>query len=388
VRVPASVVSVCVPARAAMQCADVPPAVGAPASHSGGSRLEFGMTMVRTGEKDEKQKNAKWKRAEVPSDVFDGRWERDAYVMEYMPQVAGAFSLHLWARERQESFSKASRHAKSSKEPSNKAGRSSAEAKEAAEAARSGREALPGSPFRLIVCPADADATGSYVDGFSKAVEKVEHDKVGIGKKGPDASPSATPPLIRAGTSNANSPGAPHGETLLESGSLVGAGETIVIRPNVRDRFGNAVMAPEGALRMAVAEIANTSADADDGDEDTLGTATPILVTQQTRGDTTTCTTPTHTNRPLRLCCVRDSCTRWPERGGCRLSLLMHADEGRYTPKARSNARFGRFAIHAHILSHLLTTRSWPHALRAAARPVQPGHSAGWRAYYWLAADL
>ena len=56
--------------------------------------LQFGMTLVRTQDKEEK---VKWKTE--PSDRFEGKWVGEEYVIVYKPEHAGEVELYLWCEQ-------------------------------------------------------------------------------------------------------------------------------------------------------------------------------------------------------------------------------------------------------------------------------------------------
>ena len=101
------------------------------------------------------------------------------------------------------------------------------------------RVALPGSPFKMKCKPNVAHASGSAVDGFFIS-ETVTDEKAS--RKVDKAAAAA------AATQN---------DTIQRSGSTVGAGEMILIRPRIADIFGNLVVAQlteagESTLRIIV----------------------------------------------------------------------------------------------------------------------------------------
>ena len=162
---------------------------------SPGPSLKFGLSAVSAGDKDEL---GKWKTQ--PTDDYAGQWVDDEFVMTYVPHFAGDVNLFLWCE------------------------------------VDGGRSLVPGSPFRTFCTAGAASPAGCTIDGFSK--EELVLDK-GAGKKGPEQQ-------------KASSRGA---GTVCESravGTCVGAGETMVFRPSIRDEFGNAAAAPEGSLCIVV----------------------------------------------------------------------------------------------------------------------------------------
>ena len=186
--------------------------------------LEFGITLVAEGDHKEK---SKWRQPDIPSLPFKGCWEQGMYVMTYTPERAGSFDLHLWVVDSTPS---------SERESSTEAGR---RARAGGSGGRMQRVALPGSPFKMKCKPNVAHASGSAVDGFFLS-ETVTDEKAS--RKVDKAAAAA------AATQN---------DTIQRSGSTVGAGEMILIRPRIADIWGNLVAAQltaagESTLRITV----------------------------------------------------------------------------------------------------------------------------------------
>lgn len=158
-----------------------------------GPELSFGITLVRSDKKDEK--NA-WRTQK--SDPYEGAWFDEVYRMLYHPEHAGDIDLYLWSDQ------------------------------------GGNRSLLPQSPWRIFCTAGDAHAAGSRVDGFF--TEEVIVEK-GPGKKGPEQKSSASSSKITDSKS---------------SGAHVGAGETIVIKPLICDAFGNPAAAGDNALSIGV----------------------------------------------------------------------------------------------------------------------------------------
>lgn len=187
-----------------------------------------------------------------PSMSYVGAWMGSSYELRYVAEEAGVTHLHVWASKTPTSVQAMTgtvggEPAKSSTQPTSPAGQRAAappaspgsdggERKlSAAEstatpagrgggaggsAARGGgaeRVPVPGSPFTVHVSEGNASASGSFV--------KEAEAKQGGGDKEKDKMTKETK----------------------EVGGFV-AGEHIVIRPQVRDQFGNASTASNGAL--------------------------------------------------------------------------------------------------------------------------------------------
>jgi hypothetical protein len=164
--------------------------------------FHFGMTIVRMGDKEEKDR---WKK--YPSHDFQGEWEDEEYTMNFHLNTAGDSDVYLWCQDT---------------------------------STQSPRQMLPGSPFKVRSTAGKAHAAGSYVEGFSK-VEVVEEK---VGKKAAGKAAQGAPPTPMAtSTSTAQVTGAD---------GVVGAGEIIMFKPQIRDQFGNPAAATGGALFVDV----------------------------------------------------------------------------------------------------------------------------------------
>ena len=271
----------------------------------GGAGLSFGITIVRVADKEDK---GKWKRADTPSDPYAGQWDHDEFRIEYTPELAGQFDLYLWALDRKKRKPAASSSAAGGKGGAKEVEEEEGGAPEAAEGAKKKkkkpagkgakeaaaggggqqegstllpavRELLGDEPFRLNIAPGPADAVGCQIEGFSKGMETKADEKAPAGK-----------PVLAPG----QRPGAPAhgaGESVLPSGSPVGAGETIVFRPMVRDRWGNHVSAPESPLEMIVTlppAGSNTASTEDDAPEGAPRETMRVPIEEQPRGDIVT----------------------------------------------------------------------------------------------------
>lgn len=164
------------------------------------------------------------------------------------------------------------------------------------ELAAAGREALPGSPFRLKCLAGRAHAAGSSVDRFRRLDRGLDPketklanaarllaagilrageiavsdggngDGGGEGSSGGEEEPMRSP----AEADNTASGGANRhegdasfvGTDVTEVvASLVMAGEAIAVRPNIRDRLGNSTAAPAGALSVRLVTSRGTEHD-------------------------------------------------------------------------------------------------------------------------------
>ena len=147
----------------------------------------------------------KWKTSKT--DEYTGTWNREhEFDMKYTPTKAGELDLYVWLQTSRD--------------------------------ATNPRRQLPGSPFR-VACVADqAHAAGSFVGEYIK-VESVADKAV----KPSDPDMAAASPLC--------------------------AGETILIKPQIRDQFGNPTAAIESDLRMWIISP--------DGEHAKLEVATKII---------------------------------------------------------------------------------------------------------------
>ena len=163
-----------------------------PVLAAGGDKADKKMKAAKGGEKSDGDKRAKGSAKEdekkAPSLPFEGVWSGSVFEMRYVAQEAGTMDLHLWA-------------ATASKQVDD-AGGEGGEGGAKAAGDNEHRVPLPGSPFTVHVSEGMASAVGSFVG-------EAEAGKQGVGFV---------------------------------------AGEHILLRPQVRDPFGNASAANEGAL--------------------------------------------------------------------------------------------------------------------------------------------
>jgi len=190
--------------------------------------LTFGFHLVME-EAANKEKN-KWRNPDNPSDLFEGSWSNDEFRLVYKPERAGGFDLHLWCLS--QDTQEAEDERRNARREEEEGGRKSRRAVEIAE--RVQRLALPGSPFRVRCRPNVADAAGSVIDGFYLTETVDERSKI-----------REKSVAVAAGAIQQD-------DTIQPSGSTVGAGETILIRPKVADAFGNVVAAPPGGLKFTL----------------------------------------------------------------------------------------------------------------------------------------
>ena len=223
--------------------------------------LVFGFNRVMLGAQG-KEKN-KWRNPETPSDPLEGSWSVDACAgararvqlrliacarvfsvecrtlgvargvrltglitrrrarvadhFQYIPEHAGNFDLHLWCVDKEPIVATEAAEGTPTGTPE---AESSFYRKKRLEGQR---VALPGSPFKVKCKPSEADASGSSIEGFF--VQEVMDEKPS--RKGEKASVATTL----------------QDDTIKSSGSTVGAGETVLIRPKIADAFGNVVVA-------------------------------------------------------------------------------------------------------------------------------------------------
>ena len=150
-------------------------------------KFEFAMALV--GEKaSEKLANAQ------PHEKWEGKWiteqEEDFYEIRYEASTAGNMLLHMWCME------------------------------------AGARKALPGSPYAFTVRSGKPVAESSFVDGWSK--ERAE---------------SANNKKFKAKGKNEKGDTAEVDMTLF-------AGDSIYVRPQLRDAFGNLATLPDGAMTV------------------------------------------------------------------------------------------------------------------------------------------
>lgn len=133
--------------------------------------------------------------AAAASHEFEGEWDSNSsgvYWMRYKPGVAGPFSFHIWCSPN---------------------------------SAKDERIPFPGSPFALLVSAGQASAAVSVVEGYTKIV-KDEKQSLGANAK---LAPSA---IIDA--------------------NQVYAGDTLSIKPQIYDDFGNFTTLEDGMLSMTM----------------------------------------------------------------------------------------------------------------------------------------
>ena len=160
------------------------------------------------------------------------------YQMTYTPEQAGEMELHLWCVEAPRVGARTGAASAPAPAPARSGGAgSSGEAL--------GREAVPGSPFSVFCVAGDAHAANSLIDGFTKA--EVVYEGKERSKKNA---------LERQSTSGGGLPEASRVQTsqksahVYESGSEVGAGEVVVLRPSIADLYSNAATARDGQLKI------------------------------------------------------------------------------------------------------------------------------------------
>ena len=137
-----------------------------------------------------------------PSRLFYGQWVGNSYELAYVAEEAGAMDLHLWVVDKETTVASMT----------GAQGKPKGSDSDAPITVNEPREMLPGSPFTVHVSEGNASAIGSFVK--------------------------------EAEAKQAASAGAAAGK----DGVGFTAGEHIIIKPQVRDQFGNPSTAPEGAL--------------------------------------------------------------------------------------------------------------------------------------------
>ena len=102
------------------------------------------------------------------------------------------------------------------------------------------REEIPGSPFSFVCNSGDADAEGSSISGFSKAAPEISTKETG-GKKNV---------LERQQTGAIVPPARAEKVQIFPSGSEVGAGEILVFKPLIHDKFENPAAVEDDMLKF------------------------------------------------------------------------------------------------------------------------------------------
>jgi hypothetical protein len=197
-------------------------------------RLRFGLALLPPlagGAKDSKA--AKAAAEDVESMDFEGSWEDDAhYSIQFWAKAAGEFELHLWVDD---------------------------EEWETKDAKGSKRQWLTGSPFTVHVSGVRAAAAGSVLGGVEA------YRKAALNQASPTSSPGAVAPTpdLKRSKSTASVHGSVSKEDLdsvetpplglrargrrpSESVALLpqlAAGESLILRPQLYDEFGNASFA-------------------------------------------------------------------------------------------------------------------------------------------------
>ena len=177
----------------------------------------FGMTLCSSGNKELKDR---WKCD--ASDPYEGGWlNDDMFQMVFVAENTGTLDLHLWCCPDGDE--------------------------------KAAHLPLPGSPFRIECVAGKASASGSLIDGFHKVETIIDkYGKKGAGKV------EQRPNLADDGT------------------ATVIAGDSIVLKPLIRDQYHNPASAEQGSLSVTLTAP----------DENTIDLVPTILA----RGGLTTCT--------------------------------------------------------------------------------------------------
>ena len=178
------------------------------------SSLHFGLTLVRTDEK--KEDKQRWKAPETTSDAQQAEIVDEGFRLTYTPERAGDMQLYIWTFD------------------------------DTVEG--SPREQLPDSPFTVFCVAGDAAAAGSHIDGFSKGEAVVETKMSAkqrvLERQSGSAAAVAAQRLEAAQTEAFNT------HTMFKSGTPVGAGEILILRPQIHDNFGNPATTTNGELQL------------------------------------------------------------------------------------------------------------------------------------------
>lgn len=176
--------------------------------------LKFGLTVVRADVKEEKEH---WKT--IPSNEFKGEWHGEEFEMNYFIKTAGDLDLYLWAFDSTD---------------------------------REQKRDLLGSSHRINCVASKAHSAGSFIEGFSR-VEVVGGTQ---GKKSVNGPVKTSP-----GPPGTSSGGPSRVEAQAASGTPVAAGELLVLKPQIRDQYGNPTATNEGTLTVELITADGTSHD-------------------------------------------------------------------------------------------------------------------------------
>ena len=251
-----------------MQCVD---SAGNPTLP--GSQMRFGLALLPTAAAE-----TAWRTAEAHPFEVTENVELEQLELRYVANEAGEMSLHLWAEldvatgsspagsgggDVRVPAAAAIDHEDAAAAPvaaptgGRSGGKKKQKAKEAAPKEGLHRLALPGSPFMLHVLAARANNSGSYIDGVSREMEeKVEVVRT-AGEEGFSGAQSRV--MAQMGRSSASKEDKASHQYRTETRYLpidasepVPAGNIIMIRPQIRDPFGNAAAVPDGALSIRI----------------------------------------------------------------------------------------------------------------------------------------
>lgn len=167
-----------------------------------GSGYTFGLALIEKSEKADKKTES---RASMQAIQSTGQWSEGVdgeWSMSFTPTKAGNMELHVWC--------------------------------DALVGTKSERQQLPGSPFQVGVVESGAVSSEvSNVAGFSTETFYAS-----------ERTNARTSPTKTAVT--------PAQGSAFEAESRIAAGDTVIIKPMLRDNFGNPAQVPEGALAVGL----------------------------------------------------------------------------------------------------------------------------------------
>ncbi len=182
-------------------------------------KIYFGVALVAPEREEAKPGQVSAAAASTPSMKFEGTWLSDEQLeIRYNASQAGDFELHVWC------------HPDGTEQ----------------------REWLMGSPFPVRVSGVRASPSGSFLGGVDAYARPMleRHDSLGalntsgMSFDGSDGSPGGSG---GAGSPN-GSPGRSPSRRVAKFTPKLAAGERLLLRPQLRDEYGNASFAQPGAL--------------------------------------------------------------------------------------------------------------------------------------------
>jgi len=202
----------------------------------GGVGLEFGKTQVGTG-----SSRNQWRQA--ASDPFVGSQTESGVDMTFTPERAGYQDLYLWYAINPEGAAAKllSKHSSTQQNQTAKGGVV--------------RLQLPGSPFRVLVLAGDASSSGSTIYEIYKAVQQTEGQQTLQRKETVSANAIKTAVALRADHPAQPTNAGSRVGAIVPANGTVGAGELVLVRPLIRDVFGNPAAANDDDLPLRITVI-------------------------------------------------------------------------------------------------------------------------------------